>query len=207
MKLPNSYKDLTLKQYQEIHPLLKDEMQLDDWINILCKLSGLSYAEVESMPISKLKANLSQLSFLTKLPQSPAKKYIRKGFKVYKATLQAEELNTAQYTSIKTFCVDGKTVENLEKICACIYSELNLKGFKYNAEHFKESCEFFSNCKVSEVYGVVFFCSKALTYLMENTKDYLEAKRIVDNRMKEIVDMMREGTFSTFGVGMQQSMI
>ena len=204
MKLPYSYHGITVKQYQEIHPFLKDEMELDDWVKIISILSGLTVAEVETIPIQKLKNHLIQLSFLKNAMSNKVKKRIRVGKRFYKACLDAENLNTAQYTAIKTFCTNGQTVANLDKICSCIYLKLTWKGWNYDANNFKEASEDFSKVSIADVYGVVFFCSKALTYLMENTKDYLEAKRIIQEREQEIVDMMRGGTFSIFGDGMQQ---
>lgn len=204
MKLPYSYRQITVKKYQQIHKFLKPEMEMEDWINIISILSGKPMAEVEELSLKKLKLYLRQLSFLNELPKAKPSKFIRRGFRLYKATTNAEDLNTAQYTSIKTFFMDGQGIPNLDKICSCVYSELTIKGFKYKAENFNRSCEDFSNCSIAQVYGVVFFCSIALTNLMQNSRDYLQSKQLLDQRMKDILAITLDKDFLNFGVGTQQ---
>jgi hypothetical protein len=203
MKLPYSYKDISVKQYQSIHPLLKDDMTIDDWVAIIAKLSGLSVAEVETIPIKHLKNYLIQVSFLNQSINHKPSKKIRIGKHFYKGCLDAEMLNTAQYTSIKTFCKDGDIVGNLDKICACLYSKLTWKGYKYDANKFKEACEDFQSVSIAEVYGVVFFCSKVLTNLMESTPDYLAAIQVIKEREQEIIAMILEPSFLSSGDGTQ----
>lgn len=203
MKFPKSYSQITVSQYQEIYSILKGKVEFDEWVKILSILSGKSVDEIEALPIKTLKRYLSKLTFLTEFPKNKAKRLIFLKGKLYKLETNAENLSTAQYVSIKTFCQEGKQVENLDKICSVSFKRLTWRGWRQDVKTFNEDCERFKEAKMSSVYGVVFFCSKVLIFLMVNTQDYLEAIKVIKEREKEIMSIIQDETFWTSGAGMQ----
>ena len=76
-------------------------------------------------------------------------------------------------------------------------------SFVYDANYHKEISESILTKNIQSVYGVVFFCSKALKHLMVNTEDYLKAQEVIMEREQEILRMIQEGTLLTSGDGMQ----
>ncbi len=217
MKLPVSYKDLRVKDYQSIHPFIKDKMTFDDWMTVLSKVCGLTIAELETIPLKKLKDYFVLISFLGKLPSINNRKYLRVGKHLLKKETDAENLCVAQYATIKELCKDGNAIQNIHHIAACSYRIFKVRhkymesgvqkskwfSFVYDANYHKEISESILTKNIQSVYGVVFFCSKALKHLMVNTEDYLKAQEVIREREQEILRMIQEGTLLTSGDGMQ----
>lgn len=195
MKLPVSYNHITVRQYQSIQPLLIDKMTLDDKISVLARLSGKTVEYIENLKINTLKKYFILISYLTEYPKSKLRKYLFIKGKLFKADTEADNLTTAQYCSIKTFCEGGKQIENLDKICAVVYKRLTWKGWRNDVKNFDKDCEMFKEIGLGKVYGVVFFCSIVLTYLMENTEDYLKAQQVIKEREQEVMNIILEGNF------------
>lgn len=217
MKLPVSYSDISVKEYQDLSKILKDKMTSDDWIEVLAKVSGLTVSEIETIPLKKLRHYFVLISFLGKTPSVKTKKYLKVGKYWLKKETDAENICTAQYASIKEFCKDGQAINNLNHIAACSYRVFKLRhkymesgvqkskwfSFVYDPNYHKEISTKILDKNINQIYGTVFFCSKVLKFLMENTEDYLKAQEVIKQREQEILDMIREGTFSTSGDGMQ----
>lgn len=192
-------------------------MTSDDWIEVLAKVSGLTVSEIETIPLKKLRHYFVLISFLGKTPSVKTKKYLKVGKYWLKKETDAENLSTAQYASIKEFCKDGQAINNLNHIAACSYRVFKLRhkymesgvqkskwfSFVYDPAYHKEISTKILEKNINQIYGTVFFCSKVLKFLMENTEDYLKAQEVIKQREREILDMIREGTFLTSGDGMQ----
>lgn len=193
MRLPKSWNDITIGQFQECYFLLKDR-NIESWVKVISVLSGLKYAEVENIPIKKLKRHIFSLQFLLNPNlNTKVKKYISVNKRIYKATYNASDLSAAQAADIKTFLKPepgvshmDTIVENANKVLASIYLPLTWTGFKYNgSKHAKISSDF-CKVKMGDVYGTLFFYSVVYEKLMQTTLDYFEKNQ------KEKTELMQE---------------
>jgi hypothetical protein len=132
MRLPKSYNDITVSQFQQCYFLLGQSPNIEQWISVLSVLSGKPESVFLNMHRQKLKRCIYRLQFLLK-PElnTKVKKYIYCGGRIYKAIYQASDLNGAQGIDLKNFQrpVDGQhyldtIIENADKLLACIYLPL-----------------------------------------------------------------------------------
>lgn len=203
VKLPKSLKDIPVKQYQLIYPLLSD-LNLDTWIQIMAILSGKTTEEIEDIDTGTFKKYRKQLQFLLDDKPQLVKKFIWVNGSLYKGTNNADDLSTSQYVAIKTFLSQGSPVEQLHNIAACSYKKLTLKGWKYTGDNHVKLSEAFLNKPTSDVLPLVFFCFRVLYNSMANSEAYLEAQKVIQNRMEEIHQLILDESFSITGVGTPQ---
>lgn len=192
MKVPKSFNQVTVSQYQRISPIYqKIEKESDpitiasDWCRIISILTDKTPADIEAMPIDKLKAIIKSLNWLVNGNIKPKKrKYLFIKGRLHKAKLDAKQFNTAQYVEIKTFLSRGNWIEEMHNILASIYSPLTFKGFKHNGETHQERAEFFKTVPVSKVYPVVFFYSVQFKDSMKRIQEY--GLKMLKEKQKEI---------------------
>lgn len=203
MKLPNSLKDIKVKQYQTIAPLLSD-LNLDTWIKIMSILSGKTTEQIEDIDTGVFKKYRKQLQFLLADKPQFVKKYLWINGSLYRGTNNADDLNTSQYVAIKTFLSQGSPVEQLHNIAPCCYKKLTLKGWKYNGDDHVKLSEAFLNKPTSDVLPLVFFCFRVLYSSTIDSEAYLEAQKVIANRMEEIHQLILDESFLNTGVGTPQ---
>ena len=203
MKLPNSLKDIKVKQYQTIAPLLSD-LNLDTWIKIMSILSGKTTEQIEDIDTGTFKKYRKQLQFLLADKPQFVKKYLWINGSLYKGTNNADDLNTSQYVAIKTFLSQGSPVEQLHNIAPCCYKKLTFKGWKYNGDDHVKLSEAFLNKPTSDVLPLVFFCFRVLYNSTIDSEAYLEAQKVIASRMEEIHQLILDESFLSTGVGTPQ---
>lgn len=212
VKLPKSFKGVTVDQYQRILPIYqKIEKETDtitiasDWCRILSILSGVKPNEIEQMPINKLKQAIASLSWLVngQIKQSKRKYLIVNGV-LHRAKLSAKEFNTAQYVEIKTFLGSGNWVGEMHRIAASIYSPLTWSGFKHDGEGHEKRAEGFKKLSVVKVFPTVFFYSILWQRSISRIQEY--GLKIVEQKNKEaeelLMSILRE-TLEDIGDGTQ----
>lgn len=179
MRLPKSFNDITVGQYQKIYFLLKENTN-ESWVAIISELSGKPYDEIEAIPIRELKLIIKRLDFILRpeVLHEKVKKYIAVRGRICKAIYQADLLNTAQLVDIKTFLQPTKdldqtetTVVNAHRLLASIYLPLTWRGFRYTNSH-KKLAEDFKGAKMGDVYGTLFFYSVLWERLIECSLEY-----------------------------------
>jgi len=196
MRLPKSYNDVTLGQYQECYNLInsKDE---DKWIKILAILSNKSVEDIENLPADKLIKYANSLKFLSNPDiNTKPKKYIGIKGKVFKATLAITDLSTAQGIDIKTFLKpignktqDEITIQNAHLILASIYKPLKWFKFKYDPINHSKNAELFKHVKMGDISGTLFFYSNVLERWMRVINAFTkEADTILTNHMEEVME-------------------
>ena len=75
MKVAKSWKEVTIKQFQEVYLILmeQDLEPLDRNIHLISALSVKNFEEVESLPFSEFKRLVKQTEFLHSLNSMPSK--------------------------------------------------------------------------------------------------------------------------------------
>ena len=96
---------------------------------------------------------------------------------------------------------DDKAIDNLCDIGALCYEQLTWKGFKYSDKYYKELSEGLKKKSIADIYPVVFFCIRALLELSKSSVAYLEAEKVIQERMEEIAQLIQEGILHDTGDG------
>jgi hypothetical protein len=206
MRIPQSYNDLTVGQFQECYFLLGHNPQLEDWMRVIAILGKTTYEKLEELPRGKLKKLIYQLQFLLK-PNLNTKfnKYVGVNGRVYRAIPFANQLNTAQACDLKTFRGEGDidtVVENAHKLLASIYLPLTWRGFKYDGKNHEKIANDFLNVKMGKVFGTLFFYSKVSTKLIETTSNFMsENNKILEDHLKELEQWANENPSLITGDG------
>ena len=196
MKIPKSWNEITISQFQECYFILGKTPDIDSWVKVISVLSGRSCDEIESIPLKDLTKCIYSLNFLLKPNlEEKVKKYVLVNKKIYKAIYQATDLNTAQGHDLKTFLepngldFQDTVVENAHKLLATIYLPLKWRGFKYNGGKHAQIAEDFKHAKMGDVYGTLFFYSVVYKNLMQTMEACgNEALQVTQEHMKEVVE-------------------
>jgi len=211
VKLPRSLKDITVQQYQEIHPSILKIAELTDtlekaleWCKIISILTVKHVDEIEAIDLNILKGYIKQLSFLMEDKERLVTKFIWINGSLYKGTNNAEGLNASQVVAIKTFLSQGNYIDQMHNLAPCVYKKLTWKGWKYNgSDHIKVS-NAIAKKSAYDIIPVVFFCSRVLRSLIEDSEHYSQAKKIIAERMVEISRLVLEESSLNIGDGMPQ---
>lgn len=216
MRLPKSFNDITVKQYQDVYFLIqekpKDDFQyLENWARVISILSNESYEKILELPGKELKIRIKQLNFILRpeVLQEKVKQYIAVKGKIYKAVTRAETLSTSQVFNIKGFqCLDKtldineNTVVSMHELLATIYLPLTGKGFRYDSSKHRKVADNMLHAKMGDVYGTLFFYPilyEKLIYSMQESIN--EALPVLEEHFKEILESMPEKNLERDGVG------
>lgn len=205
MKLPKSFNDITIKQYQVIYDLLIDKtLEIEDrWVRILSEISGESIKFIENLPRNEMVKYFKQLSFLEDISKLDfkAKQYLKLKGKVYKMQLFANKLTTSQAIEIKTFLLRNDGASSYHEMLASMaldFKMLHVEQFegktkrsfacyKYRSDLHKQRADAFLTAKVGDVYGTLFFYSKVWENSMPILEDFSsKAIKVIQKRMKEM---------------------
>lgn len=210
MRLPKSFNDITIEQFQECYFLLGKHPSIDTWIMVLSTLSGKKFDEIEAMPIKKVKEAINKLQFLLN-PNLNEKvnKFITIKGRLFKAVFFASDMQTNQVADLKGLMnsegqsVNDTIVENAHKLLACIYVPLTLKGFRYIPSKHKEVSQYFRKAKMGDVYGTLFFYSETYKNLIQAINTFGQTQmEIVTSHLKEIEEWQtRRESSGKDGVG------
>lgn len=208
MKIPKSFNEITVRQYQSIHDLIIDEtLEIEDReVRILAELTGKSIDEIESLPLDELKMSLLQLEFLKRPDLSTKyKKWFTVNGRVYKAKPFAQKLSTGQYVDLKSFHARGSVSTELHNLLACVYEPLRVfKRFVYNADEHEKMAKDMLDAKMSDVYGTLFFYSIVWENWSDVMLDYSkQANQTIVEMMKEIKEsgLITQADLDSIGVG------
>lgn len=194
MRLPKSWNDITIEQFQECYFLLGKNPTIDTWIMVLSTLSGKTFEQIESLPIKKVKESINKLQFLLNPTlNEKVNKFISIKGRPFKAIFQASDMQTNQVADLKGLMnkegqsVNDTIVENAHKLLACIYVPLTLRGFRYVPSKHKEVSQYFRKAKMGDVYGTLFFYSETYKNLIQCINTFGQAQmEIVNSHLKEI---------------------
>ncbi len=210
MKLPRSYNDITIEQYQEIYPLLKSRPSVEQWITVIAKLSGHSEDYYMDMPVRDLKRVIFKLQFLLS-PElnTKVKRYALINGRIYKAVYKANELTTAQGIDLKEFqkptpgqSVQDRVIENAHYMLASIYLPLSWKGFKYNSSKHQQASNDFKKARLGDVFGTLFFYSVVYEQLMIAIEaSGKEALEVISPHMEKVLEWARNNPSGSTGGG------
>jgi hypothetical protein len=184
----SKYSDLTIKQF--LNCKLISEMQtdpIDRNVRLLAEVSGKSVDEIESLPLTELKAKLKYLANIEDLGEVGK---VRMKFKVkgksFKVIWKTQELTSGQYIDVSHFTKEPeKIIYNIHNILAAISVPMKygLIQQKYDGAKHKDIADLlYNHMTIAQAYPIMlFFCryyeeldSNILTYLVEEGKKALK---------------------------------
>jgi hypothetical protein len=184
----SKYSDLTIKQF--LNCKLISEMQtdpIDRNVRLLAEVSGKSVDEIESLPLTELKAKLKYLANIEDLGEVGK---VRMKFKVkgksFKVIWKTQELTSGQYIDVSHFTKEpDKIIYNIHNILAAISIPMKygLIQQKYDGAKHKDIADLlYNHMTIAQAYPIMlFFCryyeeldSNILTYLVEEGKKALK---------------------------------
>jgi hypothetical protein len=184
----SKYSDLTIKQF--LNCKLISEMQtdpIDRNVRLLAEVSGKSVDEIESLPLTELKAKLKYLANIEDLGEvgKVKMKFKVKG-KWFKVIWKTQELTSGQYIDVSHFTKEpDKIIYNIHNILAAISVPMKygLIQQKYDGAKHKDIADLlYNHMTIAQAYPIMlFFCryyeeldSNILTYLVEEGKKALK---------------------------------
>lgn len=206
VKVPNSWKGITVERFQEMLPFYKRAIEEKDsdralqlWFTVIAILADCKVEDVNNAPIGEVEAAIKRLSFLGDTKFYGSNKFtIYLNGRLYKAPKDAKQFNTARYVEYKTFLQRGDLVNELHNLLATIYQPY----FKSSQTH-EERAREFKKASIKEVYGVVFFYTKAYKNSINRITEYgqklskqkmKEADQILMQTLSQILDDIGGGT-------------
>jgi hypothetical protein len=192
VKVPKSFKQVTVEQFQELLPIYKKALEETDsmkninhWVNIIAILADCTLEEVEAIDISDLKAIINKLGWLNKDVPGGTKKTLWLNGTLYVAPKNAKGFNTARYVEIKTFLGRDGLIPEMHNILASIYQPY----FKSKQTHEERAYEF-RKAKVGDVAPTVFFYTKVYKNLTKRIQEY--GIKVMEEKMKEVDVVLQE---------------
>lgn len=221
MRLPKSFNDITVGQYQDIYFLIQSKEGEDDiefltrWAQVIAILTKQDVQTISDLPGRELRHLIKCLDFVLRpevLLDKP-KQYIAVNGRICKAVLRADQLSMPQGVDIKTFLTPIEdldqtetTVVNAHKLLASIFIPLSWRGFKYNSSKHAKLAKDFRHAKMGDVYGTLFFYSVLWESLIKSMEDYGKPHiQLIQNHMTEIQEWSQESYSTSDGTGKKPS--
>lgn len=197
MELPNSFSDLTVKQFQDASYIIKNEDDLlERHVKLIACLSNKPIEWVESHTPAQVGEMVKKLDFLlTPVVSKKIKPFLVFNKSVYRPILKMETINWGQ---IKTIKVLGEREEYpnqyLNQKLACVYSKLNWYGKAvYSASDHTKKSEDLLNARLGDVYGTLFFYSNVLVTLKPVIESFSKyATQTIAETMPEVMKWAKE---------------
>lgn len=214
MRLPLSWRDITVKQFYRINDILTDDT-LDDTdksILLLSFLAGVKYVDVLQWPLKKKARALRKTKFIFGFPTwNPRLNRIIKAKGKYYHVPKFKSITGGQYVDIMTFLKEpGAETNNIHLLlaCYCLPARFGLFRQKYDGAKVPEIAEAFLDLPMSDAWPImVFFCHISAN-LMTVTQDYLsKMTKTMDQRRDQIITKDLDGLSAStvLPVAMEQS--
>jgi len=189
-----SWKDVKLRQLQEISLLGEFEDKTDEMISALSILLDKDPADIENMPVSDIHLEFNEWSFLNIKPEPKLIPIVKVNNREY-GICDLSKITMAQLVDIEEYFSEG-LIENLHKILSVIYLPIKRKkwlGKGYDVEKYKpsdERKEDFLDATMDVLYPTaLFFFSGVMNYIKSSASSLMEEKKV----MMEMMIYQEEG--------------
>jgi hypothetical protein len=188
MKLPKSFNELTVEQYQRITEIQGSDLdKLDKSIEIISYLSGKTVTEIESLYSPS--EVFTKTSFLNNAQVNETwGKRIRVGSRFYMPIIKNEDFKAGALIALKHF-EKQDVVKNLHQMLACCYSPMgwDFKPKPYNGNNHQKIAKDMLKVKMGDVYGFLAFKKKVFLKSSPVLTTYLtQATQTIEMTLKEL---------------------
>lgn len=175
MKIPKSWREVTLGQFMELKQVNTelDSFELtNEQIAILC---GVTQQDVMRMTVELRNKIIDRLAFIETEPTGKYSPTFWHRGKRWKLTDNIKKLTAGQYIDINHFVKQG-TESNYHNILAIICSPMSFGLFKqkYNDEKVMEYADLMLSLPVPTALSIAAFFLSSLEIYIENMQIYLE---------------------------------
>lgn len=194
---PQEWKEVTLKQYMGIQPILKKEKdEATKIVEIVAVLSNIPYEIILDLEISSLGKvfNLVDKLLQSEIESAPETFFL--GGKEYIFALKGRSLTSREYIDLDLLCKDLD--ENLDKIMAILWRENENGIIPYRTGDLENRAKLFYDELTTEyvLHGATFFLNlqvQSVVDFLENKKEEI-MKQIVKTRRKKLKVLMSNGS-------------
>lgn len=189
MKVPTSYKDLSVSQFMKAYEIMHDDFdnEVDRMASLISYFIGKSFDEVMEMDIDKFKDLSNKVSFLrTDLPLFHINNAINIDKKLFTAVKTLTDMKVNQMIDFQSiYKANGNNLYKcLDKLLPIVYVQK-----EYDPNKHEENVKLLSKAKVSEVSGLVFFYSDYWCNVERIIVPYTEKQvNVIAERMKWIAE-------------------
>jgi len=180
MRYPKSWNEVNLAQLHELD-LLRQRTDLDaeEIMNqILSVLSNEHIEKIEELPHNERIAAYRKLTFLNEYPsKKPKRKRFKLGGKWYRIVTNPAEVSAGEYATLQVVAADGKFIQNMPQVIACLMIEQQRKWFRWkdvrydksrSAQEFQRKAALVSQkMPVGQAYPSALFFSNLLPELLK----------------------------------------
>jgi hypothetical protein len=187
MRYPKSWADVSLGQLYELDELRqRDDLDAEDKMNqVLSVLSRTNIEEIEKQPHTERIAAYRKLTFLNEYPsKKPKRKRFKLGGKWYRIVTNPAEVSAGEYATLQVVAADGKFIQNMPQVIACLMIEQKRKWFRWRDVRYDKSrsaAEFqhkaqlvMQKMPVGQAYPYALFFSKLLPELLKVSQTYFQ---------------------------------
>lgn len=134
MNIPKSWRDIKLKQFQQLAPniIISGDMTTLQYSQYWLKICEILELDIDSLTRAEFQDLINQLSFLQEDPKTLNFKFSHEGID-YGFNNNPEKWNVAEYMDFDSYA-SGKTqaeiIENLDKIVAIFFRPIEKKSIK-----------------------------------------------------------------------------
>jgi hypothetical protein len=184
LKIPDSWENVTLGQYQEYTQYLQDNQNERQYKIIINLLSILTDTDVEifyKLPMDKLYEIQTYIKFMEEEPSPRFKNIVEIDGIKYGFQKDLHKLTLGEWIDIEHYMVNGDIINNLHYITAIFYRKVVKEGdeyFDYEIEPYTDiqlegrAKLFKYNTKIVDVYGIVVFFYLIVKELWDSINSY-----------------------------------
>lgn len=156
LKVPQSWKHVTIKQYSEYKKLCESKLSnLEHVANTISIMCDVPYEKVAKFSIKDLTRAYELMHFLQLPPSKPLKKrFIRIGLYFYRV-LDPSKVSFGQYITAKEHSKPDIIDECLQRVLACYLVRL---GKPFTEKEYTHNCEYlYNHMSIEDAYGLALF--------------------------------------------------
>lgn len=177
-----NWSNLTLSQFIQANQINSAtyENNIDREINLFALITGKQIEEIEQMPITDLRKELTKLSFMNKLPDKRIPKRFIHGGKVWDVNLDMTKLTGGQVIDIMNFYgqagSDVFSSANKFLSIVCIPRKSFFRVGKYTGKDFEKNSKLMLDLTMDKAYPIMLFFSKVGESLLPTIENFLQQK-------------------------------
>lgn len=189
MKIPNSWKDVSVFQWQQLMDLYsKNDPELDLETLTLSILCNMTESELYSLPQATYNDILKRADFVHEPPKGEAERHIEVNGKRYKCIYDVRNIKAARYIESKHFAKDP--TNNIHRLAASMVQPQKRvcfmwKDVPYDATKHEEYANDLLAAPITSVYGSILFFCEVYRRSIHSLKDYLKAEMMTGGMTEE----------------------
>lgn len=193
-KVPSSWDDITLKQFQEINRYYADKERKFDVRDVIDILTDKTMDEINQLPVDFLDIMFDKMSFLTEEPKAdkPSNKIVIDN-EEYQINVM-EKLKTGEYVSVDAI-MKGDRHDYASILAVLCRKKGEIYDSKFEAELFEERKKMFEEQPITKIIPLVGFFLNCLTLSVLPSQLYSQVEEAINLTRSNISSSTKIGAF------------